>query len=131
VNPGEGSPERPGESQGVVVISEEREIGPVTSVRPLEPLQRAALWVALGVGVMILLVGAPLAIAWVTGGPPAPKLEGLTPEVAKAVIEQYRALVQIHDEAARARFDEIVLKALLPILTLVLGYVFGSQRNGG
>jgi hypothetical protein len=87
------------------------------------------LWVALGVRVMILLVGAPLTIAWVTGGPPPPRLEGLSPDAAKTILEQYRQLVQIHEETARARFDEIVLKALLPILTLVPGYVLGSQQE--
>jgi hypothetical protein len=97
------------------------------TVKPLEPLQRAALWSALGIGVLILLIATPLTIGWLIGAPPAPSLEGLTPEQSKVAVDTYRELVQIHEAAAQTRFDTIILKALLPILTLTLGYVFGSQ----
>jgi hypothetical protein len=109
-------------------IAVANEFGPST-VRPLQPLQRAALWVALGLGVLIVIIAAPLTIGWLVYAPQPPRLEGLTQEQVVAAVATYRELVQIHENAAQARFDTIILKALLPILTLTLGYVFGSQQR--
>jgi hypothetical protein len=109
-------------------VATEGELSPDT-VRPLQPLQRAALWVALGLGVLIVVIAAPLTIGWLVNAPQPPNLEGLTPEQITAAVATYRDLVQIHENAAQARFDTIILKALLPILTLTLGYVFGSQQR--
>ena len=95
------------------------------TVRPLEPLQRAALLSALGIGVLIVAISVPLIVGWLLQAPQPPQLAGLDDAATKRALETYRELVQIHESAAQGRFDTIVLKALLPILTLTLGYVFG------
>lgn len=99
------------------------------TVRPLEPLQRAALWSALGIGVLIAAISIPLIVGWLLQAPQPPLLAGLDDAATKRAVDTYRELVQIHESAAQGRFDTIVLKALLPILTLTLGYVFGSQAK--
>ena len=99
------------------------------TVRPLEPLQRAALLSALGIGVLIVAISVPLIVGWLLQAPQPPQLAGLDDAATKRALETYRELVQIHESAAQGRFDTIVLKALLPILTLTLGYVFGSQAK--
>jgi hypothetical protein len=99
------------------------------TVKSLEPLQLAALWAALGIGVLILVIAIPLTIDWLLGAPAAPDLKGLTQEQTQNAIENYRTLVQIHEAAAQTRFDTIILKALLPVLTLTLGYLFGTQTR--
>lgn len=99
------------------------------TVRTLEPLQRAALWSALGIGVLIAAISIPLIVGWLLQAPQPPQLAGLDDAATKRALDTYRELVQIHESAAQGRFDTIVLKALLPILTLTLGYVFGSQAK--
>jgi hypothetical protein len=99
------------------------------TVKALEPLQLAALWAALGIGVLILVIAIPLTIDWLLGAPNAPDLKGLTQEQTQNAVETYRTLVQIHEAAAQTRFDTIILKALLPVLTLTLGYLFGTQTR--
>jgi hypothetical protein len=72
-------------------------------VRPLQPLQRAALWVALGLGVLIVIIAAPLTIGWLVYAPQPPRLEGLTQEQVVAAVATYRELVQIHESARECR----------------------------
>ncbi len=59
----------------------------------------------------------------------------MTPEVpaasdpeAKAVIENYKALRDADLDRPRPLFTLIVAGGLVPLLTLLLGYVFGSQQ---
>ena len=99
------------------------------TVRTLDPLQRAALWSALGIGVLIAAISIPLIVGWLLQALQSPQLAGLDEAATKRALDMYRELVQIHESAAQGRFVTIVLKALLPILTLTLGYVFGSQAK--
>jgi hypothetical protein len=56
--------------------------------------------------------------------------QGADANTAKAVLENYKALQQIAMEPCTAFFDMIFLKALLPIFTSILGYIFGSRSSG-
>ena len=75
---------------------------------------------------LIAAISIPLIVGWLLQ---PPQLAGLDEAATKRALDTYRELVQIHESAAQGRFDTNVLKALLPILTLTLGYVFGSQAK--
>ena len=54
----------------------------------------------------------------------------LTFNNAKELIENYKVLRETAADGATKLFDLIVVKALLPVFTLILGYIFGSQARG-
>jgi hypothetical protein len=99
------------------------------AIKPLEPLQQVGIWLAIAVGVVIIAVSIPILICWLTGAPTMPDLHNLTTEQATIVIGNYKSLSSIWNENAKSMFEEIVVKALLPIFTLVLGYLFGARQN--
>mgnify|MGYP000562440830 CR=1 FL=1 len=66
------------------------------TVRPLEPLQRAALLSALGIGVLIVAISVPLIVGWLLQAPQPPQLAGLDDAATKRALETYRELVQIN-----------------------------------
>lgn len=99
------------------------------SIKPLEPLQRVGIWLAIAIGVVIVALSVPILIGWLTSAPAMPNLQNLKPEDAKVAIENYKNLSSIWNENAKNMFEEIVVKAFLPIFTLVLGYLFGARQN--
>jgi len=73
-------------------------------------------------------------VEWVRSVPAAPVLPAhLAPEgpVARALIENYRALSDVATERATKLFDLIVVKALLPVFTAIVGYLLGSRAGAG
>lgn len=117
-----------------VVEIESREVlaagGRAGEVRPLQPIQRAGLWMATLVALIIVAVAAPILVGWATRAPAPPDLAGLEPAAARVAVENYQALSSAWSDTARALFEETVVRTLLPVFTLILGYVFGSQGRG-
>ena len=91
-------------------------------------LQRTGLILAASVGalgsvVILLLVGK-----WMYSAPPVPLIPPATdPSAAKAILDNYKTLEQITLEPYTSLFDSIIVKALLPVFTSILGYIFGSR----
>ena len=97
-------------------------------------VQRAGLWLAAGVGSLILLVTVGVVIFLCLYYPKAPVLEPLkqTPAETKVVLDSYKELSGIAMKNALELFQTIVTQALLPIFTAILGYIFakgGSKED--
>ncbi|GAA5501359.1 hypothetical protein Dxin01_01091 [Deinococcus xinjiangensis] len=99
-----------------------------SSVRKLEPLQNAALSILLalivvGVGLTGMILGQ-----WLYGAPKPPEgLQNLTDEH----LQVYQKLTEMHQQQHREMFQVVVASAFLPLVTAVLGYLFGIQRRSG
>ena len=102
-------------------------------VGKLTGTQWAGFVLAISVGVIILAVIIFVGIDWLSNAPNLsyPNLDSVNAEdietLSKA-IEQYKTINDLAIERVRTLFDSIVVNALLPVFTLILGYVFGTQR---
>lgn len=76
---------------------------------------------------MILVVLVMIAVFWLSHAPPAPAVQ--TGGIDAKALSDYQALLKSAREEALAFFQAIVVQALLPVLTLILACVFGSQKN--
>jgi len=93
-------------------------------------LQRTGLILAGCVGGLMFVVVLALLGKWLVSAPAAPVIpQGADANTTKALLENYKALQQIAMEPYTAFFDMIFLKALLPIFTSILGYIFGSRSS--
>ena len=94
-------------------------------------VQRAGLWLAAGVGSLILLVTVGVLIFLCIYYPKAPVLEPLkqTPAETKIVLDSYKELSGIAVKNALELFQTIVSQALLPVFTAILGYIFAKGGN--
>jgi hypothetical protein len=67
---------------------------------------------------------------WLSSGVTYPTISSsLKPDDVDALLKNYKTL---HDEAfhsATQMFDAIVVKALLPVFTSILGYIFGARTT--
>jgi len=89
---------------------------------------KLAKWVgALGAAVTLLIVCRWIWMSWCTSCPNIPA--SATAEQAKAFIENYKALQDQAVQSGRDMFDAVVVKALLPIFTSILGYIFGARSQ--
>lgn len=52
-----------------------------------------------------------------------------TDEVSKALVDGYKILTEAAQQRASNMFDTMVVKALLPVLTAILGYIFGARAQ--
>ena len=97
-------------------------------VKPYTFLQLIGVQLAAGVGGLVAVVTLVLLGYWVWT---TPSLSVGTiptdPEKLKQIIEFHKQLRELHLEPVLKLFDDIVLKCLLPLLTSILGYIFGSQ----
>ena len=114
----------------------------VSDLQKLTATQAAGLWLAVGVGVAIVGVIVFVAAVWLQPAPKPPvlpPLPGITdPAKAKDVLANYQTLNQaaldnykaLNAEAisrVSSLFDLFATRALLPIFTSILGYIFGSR----
>jgi hypothetical protein len=106
----------------------------VGELKKLEPVQLAGLLLALGVGSVIAVVTGFVLVKWIwtspwTGVPP--NLSNMTPDQAKALVENIKSLSDVASTRCLTIFDAIVTKALLPVFTSILGYIFGTRAVTG
>lgn len=101
-----------------------------TKVKPTF-VQVAGLWLAGGVGGIIALVTAAVMILMFVHYPSMPAADVLKDAVAaKTQVDQYKELSQIAVKNGQDLFQTIVTQALLPVLTAILGYIFGRSGKG-
>jgi hypothetical protein len=98
----------------------------------LTPIQAAGMRLAMGVGMLITLTTLGVGVDWFMHAPQAPALpiqKAANDPVVKAMIENYKALDDVAPDRATWLFDLVVAKALLPVFTAILGYIFGSRAG--
>ena len=91
--------------------------------------------------IVICLFGASFLVAWITTRPDladavkllAPATDAATTQrvAPERVIELLGELQQAHFEQFRNLFQVVVLSGLVPLFTLLAGYVFGKSKNAG
>src|ERR1043166_8228861 len=102
-----------------------------TSVKPTF-VQRAGLSLAAGVGAIIAMVTFFVLLFVYRHYPTMSSADVLntSAENAKNVIERYKELSEIAIKGGQDLFQPIVTQALLPVLTAILGYIFGKGERG-
>lgn len=99
-----------------------------TKVKPTF-VQLAGLWLAAGVGAIIAIVTIAVIVFVYMHYPVMPSAETMQAAAgdSKTAIEQYKELSQIAIKNGQDLFQTIVTQALLPVLTVILGYIFGKS----
>ncbi len=129
-----GSP--PGKATGRVASNgdtkkEEVVLKPVGSVEEkLSGIQRVGTWLALAVGALIAVVTVATVVYAFSHAPTPPTLPENADTAAK-LIANYKQLAEAQWTGPAGMFDTIVFKALLPVFTTILGYIFGSRAAAG
>ena len=97
-------------------------------------VQKAGLWLALGVGSVIALATLGVVMFLCIHYPEAPVMSAdLDHAKAKESIGNYKDLSGVVVQNAVTMFQTIVTHALLPVFTAVLGYLFakaGENKEG-
>jgi uncharacterized membrane protein len=96
-------------------------------------VQRAGLWLAAGVGAIIALVTVFILVFVYRHYPTMPTGDAVLANGvdAKTIIERYKELSQVTIKSGQELFQTIVTQALLPVLTAILGYIFGKGDRAG
>ena len=102
----------------------------VGKVGPGTWTQERGLHLAIGVGVVAFIIVLVILVNWVLMRPSVPNLSPtLTAEQAQSAVNNYKALsVEARDTAVQL-FDAFVIRALLPVFTSILGFIFGVQTT--
>ena len=81
-------------------------------------------------GVWILLVCAWLILYYAHQVPAAPvQSAGVPPDTFKAMLDLHKTQLDQFRDSVNFIFDLTVTKTILPVLTLLLGYLFGSKKG--
>jgi hypothetical protein len=81
-------------------------------------------------GVWILVVCACMLTYYLNHlSVPPPQTAGMAPSDYKAVLDLHKAAGDQFRDSLSFAFDLMVTKTILPMLTLLLGYLFGSKKN--
>jgi H+/Cl- antiporter ClcA len=82
-------------------------------------------------GGWILLVVTALLIYLFWKQPAFPSVAGQTPEQVTQALSVHKQLSDQWSESLTKVFDLLVTKTVLPIVTLLLGYLFGKAKSSG
>ncbi len=108
------------------------------TLRQLTALQRAGMQLALGVGALGVVVIVALVVYWTSQVPPPPALPAPPTEAAdipqfisitQTLLDNHKASSDQAVNSATQIFEEVVVKVLLPLFTLILGYIFGARTE--
>ena len=80
-------------------------------------------------GGWIIVVGTILLVFFLTHQPAAPNLTGLSSEGVRDALSSYKLLEDQWRESLTYIFDLLITKTALPLVTLLLGYLFGKARE--
>jgi hypothetical protein len=81
-------------------------------------------------GGWILLVGLALLAYYLCTVPRVPVIESsATPDQVRDILAAHRQVVEEWRDSVGAIFDLLVTKTVLPIVTLLLGYLFGKTKT--
>jgi len=76
-----------------------------------------------------LLVGSSLLGFFLWKQPPVPNTSGLTPDQVKEALNTHQVLTEELQKSLMGVFDILVTKTALPVVTLMLGYLFGKRQR--
>jgi hypothetical protein len=104
--------------------------GEVKDVEKLDPVRQAGMRLAAGVGLLISVVTLMIAAHWMATAPwtgVPPHFSEMKTADGKALVENLKSISDIAADRSIKLFDAIVSRALLPVFTAILGYIFGSR----
>lgn len=78
-------------------------------------------------GAWILLVGSATLIYYFRTQPGLPSTAGLTPDQMREALSLHKELLEQWRDSLTSVFDLLVTKTVLPLVTLLLGYLFGKN----
>ena len=91
-------------------------------------VERAGLWLALGVGSLAAIVTICLVVFLYFHYPAMPDAATLKQATdSKAALDQYKELTGIAVKSTQDLFQTIVTQTLLPVFTAILGYIFARR----
>lgn len=110
--------------------------GSSSAVQGITGTQRLGFKLASGVGVLAAAVMLGIGIAWWHAFPGNPDVSMLKPGAGNSssqiseYISNYKALASVARDSLSGTFEAVVVKVLLPVFTSILGYIFGTHREG-
>jgi hypothetical protein len=104
------------------------EIGQIT-IAPPTFLERWGVVFLAYAGAWILVVGTSLLIYFFWKQPALPSMTGLTSDQVTQALSVHKQLSDQWSESLTNIFDLLVTKTVLPIVTLLLGYLFGKAKS--
>ena len=111
----------------------EREVDAVSTrgfgnatMAPLDRWGAAFVWWA---GAWILLVGSTLLGYFLWKMPLAPNTAGLSADQVKEALNTHQVVIDSLRNSLMGLFDLLVTKTALPVITLMLGYLFGKRQG--
>ena len=103
--------------------------GDAVRIAPPTFLERWGVYFVAVIVLWILAIGSWLLYAYLRHAPALPAATGLSPEQLKQAIAAHRELSSEWLAEFTPVFDLLVTKTMLPIVTLLLGYLFGKTKN--
>ncbi len=78
----------------------------------------------------ITIVTVLLLVFWLWESPATPALlrNGVAPQ-ARKTIENYKQLTSTITDNTTKLFDLVVVRAILPVFTAIVGYIFGRSQS--
>jgi len=99
----------------------------------LTPLQSAGMKIVFGISIFAFLALIPIMVMWFSDKPSTPDIDlssitdTQTLANATKTIELYKTANEVAADQPQKWFDNLFVKILYPLSTLVLGYVFGAK----
>ncbi len=118
----------PPASAGKVIEVSKYAVGDASKLQPLSALQQWGVYFVVVVGGWILVVGLGVLAYAFHSHPQMPNIAGMGDAQAKDVLNNYKQLTDYWRDSLVIVFDLLVTKTTLPIVTLLLGYLFGKKE---
>jgi hypothetical protein len=122
------APGTPNTPQVTIPVSGSTGIGELTIARPTFLERWGVVFVSVG---GFWMLGVCIALLWFylahLSLPPT-QTANITPEDYKAILEVHKTAADQFRDSLNFVFDLMVTKTILPLLTLLLGYLFGSKK---
>ena len=104
------------------------QVGEIT-IAPPSFLERWGVVFLACAGAWILAVGTALLIYFFWKQPAFPSMTDQTPDQITQALSVHKQLLDQWRESLTGIFDLLVTKTVLPIVTLLLGYLFGKAKS--
>jgi len=102
------------------------------SLRELQPIQKEGLKLLYFVGIMMLFIIIFLLVDFIVSTLRFGSIDQIKPAIqTKDNLILYSDLINIVVNRIEKIFDTFIVKALLPVFTTILGYIFGSNSDKG